>query len=445
MAVPFALARARFPAPVLDVLRTLRGAGQRSWLVGGAVRDLLLHRPRDAADFDVATPATPEQVAALFPRVIPTGIAHGTVTVLSRGTHVEVTTFRGEGAYLDGRRPEKVTFHTDLEADLARRDFTINALAYDPLAREFRDPFGGRRDLRDEIVRAVGDPAERFGEDGLRPLRAVRFAAQLGYALHPKTLAAIPGALPVVRKVSIERVADELTRLAVAPHAAAGVELMLRTGLLKVVLPDLARLPPAAVRHAGRVAQALPSETALRLAALLHALPARRVEEILVDLRMARRICDDASALVVAHACLLPPVRPARAKRAPAPPGAAWPGSDAEVRRWLSAVTPARAPALLDLREAEARSLPAAGAPTALARVRRLRSHVARVAARRPPLATGDLALDGRSLMGLLGIAPGPEVGEALRHLLDRVLEDPRLNDRPRLAELARLWHARRL
>src|SRR6266545_63970 len=178
MRVPDALARATFPEPVLDVLRRLAAAGHRSWLVGGAVRDLLLHRPRPATDFDVATPATPQQVTGLFPRVIPTGIEHGTVTVLARDEKVEVTTFRGEGAYLDGRRPESVTFHTDLEADLARRDFTINALAWDPLGGEFRDPHGGRADMARRIVRAVGVAAERFAEDGLRPMRAVRFAAQ---------------------------------------------------------------------------------------------------------------------------------------------------------------------------------------------------------------------------------------------------------------------------
>ncbi|HSN89849.1 MAG TPA: tRNA cytidylyltransferase, partial [Anaeromyxobacteraceae bacterium] len=315
MAVPPALARARFPGPVLDVLRRLDGAGHRSWLVGGAVRDLLLHRPRDSADFDVATPATPEEVTALFPKVIPTGIAHGTVTVLSRGTHVEVTTFRGEGTYLDGRRPEKVVFHRDLEADLARRDFTMNALAYDPIAPEFRDPHGGRADLRRRVVRAVGEPGERFGEDGLRPLRAVRFAAQLGYALHPRTLAAIPGALPVVRKVSIERVAEELTRLALAPHVDRGVELMLRTGLLKVVVPDLAGLAPALVRHAAKVAGAVPAEPAVRLAALLHLVPSRRVEAILIGLRMARRVSEEAAALAAGHACRLARPRPASPQR----------------------------------------------------------------------------------------------------------------------------------
>ena len=221
MSVPAALARARatLPKPLLDVLRRLDEAGHRSWIVGGAVRDLLLHRPREATDYDVATPATPEQVTALFRKVIPTGVDHGTVTVLSSGLAVEVTTFRGEGPYVDGRRPESVTFHRDLEADLARRDFTINALAWDPIADDFRDPHGGRRDLRDRIVRAVGDARERFAEDGLRPMRAVRFASQLGYGLAPATRRAIPGALPVVAKVAIERISDELARLAVGRDA----------------------------------------------------------------------------------------------------------------------------------------------------------------------------------------------------------------------------------
>src|SRR5512138_2879083 len=184
MRVPAALARADLPAPIVKVLRTLAGAGHRSWIVGGAVRDLLLHRPREANYFDVATPATPDEVTALFRKVIPTGAEHGTVTVVEGGHAIEVTTFRGEGAYLDGRRPESVTFHTDLEADLARRDFTMNALAWDPLAPEFRDPFGGRADMARKVVRAVGDPAARFGEDGLRAMRAVRGGRAGAHAEH---------------------------------------------------------------------------------------------------------------------------------------------------------------------------------------------------------------------------------------------------------------------
>src|SRR3990172_11626659 len=183
--VPAALARADFPGPLMGVLRTLAEAGHRSWIVGGSVRDLLLRRPRGSTDQDVATPARPDEVAALFRKVVPTGIEHGTVTVVLGGAPVEVTTFRGEGAYEDGRRPSSVTFLGDIDEDLARRDFTINALAYDPLAKEFRDPFGGRADLRRRILRAVGDPSARFAEDGLRALRAARVPAPLRFAPLP--------------------------------------------------------------------------------------------------------------------------------------------------------------------------------------------------------------------------------------------------------------------
>ncbi len=335
MPLPDALARASFPEEVLHVLRRLGAAGYRSWLVGGAVRDLLLHRGRDANDFDVATPALPEQVAALFPKVIPTGIEHGTVTVLVSGEPIEVTTFRGEGAYTDGRRPESVTFHEDLEADLARRDFTMNALALDPLAGEFRDPFGGEADLRRRLVRAVGDPVARFGEDGLRPMRAVRFAAQLGYDLDPATQAAIPGALPVVRKVSRERVADELTRLVIAPDAPRGVQLMRSTGLLGIVLPALAARPAQEVEHAISVLAATPAEPALRLAGLLHGLAAGEVGRTLLELRLSRRVSDETAALVRAHACRLAT-------------GRALPSTPADVRRWLSGAGPERAASLVD-------------------------------------------------------------------------------------------------
>jgi tRNA nucleotidyltransferase (CCA-adding enzyme) len=433
MTVPAALARARFPEPVLEVLRRLDRAGHRSWLVGGAVRDLLLHRPREATDFDVATPATPAEVTALFPRVLPTGIAHGTVTVVTRDGNVEVTTFRGEGAYRDGRRPEKVVFHRDLEADLARRDFTMNALAFDPIGSEFRDPFRGREDMRRRLVRAVGSAAERFGEDGLRAMRAVRFAAQLGYGLHPATRAAIPGALEVVRKVSIERIAEELTRLVVAPHPDRGVLLLARSGLLRVVLPDLAAVPPETIRHVAAVLVRVPAEPAERFAALLHPLPWARVDEVLVALRMPRRVSDEAAALVRAHACLAAGAAPSPAE------------DPASIRRWISDVTPVRVGAVLALREAEARVRPAARSRAALAMVRRLRVAAGDVLAEAPPLSISDLALDGKSIMEVLGTGPGPHVGEALRHLLDRVLEDPSLNDREQLGALARRWWAARL
>jgi tRNA nucleotidyltransferase (CCA-adding enzyme) len=428
MRVPAALARARadLPPAVEKVLRTLDAAGHRTWIVGGAVRDLLLGRGR--FDYDLATPATPEQVTALFRKVVPTGIDHGTVTVVQDGEAIEVTTFRGEGAYVDGRRPETVTFHTDLEADLARRDFTMNALAWDPLAPEFRDPFGGRADMARKLVRAVGDPAARFGEDGLRAMRAVRFAAQLGYGLHPRTRGAIPGALDVVRKVSVERISDELSRLVVAPHAARALELMRRTGLLDVVVPALAARPPADVDHAIAVLAGVPGEVALRLAALLHGLDAHEAERVLVALRQPRRVSDEVAALVRAHAC-----RAASAEPLPSGP--------VEVRRWLARVGPGRSEAQLALAAAEA---DASGDRAARAEVKRLSAAVAAQRAAAPPLSADALALDGRAVMAILGAGPGPHVGEALRHLLDRVLVDPALNTPAALeAELRAWWLAR--
>jgi tRNA nucleotidyltransferase (CCA-adding enzyme) len=430
MPLPSALARAEFPAPVLDVLRTLAAAGHRSWLVGGAVRDLLLHRPRMATDFDVATPARPEEVTRLFRKVIPTGVEHGTVTVLAGGEPIEVTTFRGEGAYLDGRRPESVTFLTDLTEDLARRDFTMNALAYDPLQGELRDPFAGRADLRRRRVRAVGEAAARFAEDGLRPMRAVRFVAQLGFALDPATRAAIPGALPVARRVAAERITEELSRLLVAPHAEVALRLLRSTGLLGVVLPALAGLPRGELLHASAVAGAAPPALPARLAALLHRLGPDGAAAALGELRLPRQVLDAAVGLVRAFPC----------RRAP---GAGLPAADpVSLRRWMSSVEPARVEPLLDLAAAEARGLPAARRRRATAEIARFRRRVAEVLRETPPLTVRDLALDGRAVAEVLGTAPGPRVGEALRHLLDRVLRDPRENDPQRLRAALREWSA---
>src|SRR5580693_7414274 len=163
-------AMASIPRDVIDLCERLRSKGKRSWIVGGCVRDLLLGRA--ANDWDVATDARPKELLSIFPRAIPTGIEHGTVTVVKDGRHYGVTTLRGEGTYTDGRRPDWVEFVDDITADLARRDFTVNAIAIDPLDGRFIDPFGGRDDLSRKVLRAVGEPRERFAEDGLRVLRA---------------------------------------------------------------------------------------------------------------------------------------------------------------------------------------------------------------------------------------------------------------------------------
>jgi tRNA nucleotidyltransferase (CCA-adding enzyme) len=410
------------PGPVLDVLRALGDAGHRSWLVGGAVRDLVLGREHPGADLDVATPATPAEVQRIFPRVIPTGIEHGTVTVLHRGDRIEVTTFRGEGAYLDGRRPSSVTFLRDIDGDLARRDFTMNAIALDPLARELRDPFGGEADIAVRLIRAVGDAAARFAEDGLRPLRAVRFAAQLGFALEPATEAAIPGALAVTLRVAAERVHDELEKLLAAPEAARGLALLDRTGLLEVLAPELAAHPRRthAVQAASRAARPL-----ARLAALLHVLgpdaAAARVER----LRFPNAERDDVAALLRSGGCVLDG-------------GRAVPAAGAATRRWLASATVRLAPEALDQWRADAET-PEQRAAAALAAER-----IAAELATRPPLEVSALALDGRGVMQALGTPPGRHVGEALRYLLEQVLEDPARNERPYLVDAVRRWWSSR-
>jgi tRNA nucleotidyltransferase (CCA-adding enzyme) len=270
----------------------------------------------------------------------------------------------------------------------------------------------------------------RFGEDGLRPMRAIRFVAQLGFDLDGPTGEAIPGALPVVRRVAAERLTDELSKLLVASHPAAALVLLGTTGLLAVVLPPLAIRPAAEIEHALRVAAAAPPSLAHRLAALLHLLKEDGAAAALAALRLSRAAVDETLALVRAFPCLaesgagLPPEGPA------------------ELRRWLSQVDPRRAAGLLELAEAEVTTLPPGRHQALAARVKRLKGTVAELLATSPPLSVRDLALDGRAVAEILGSAPGPQVGEGLRHLLDRVLERPEENTPERLRAALREWSA---
>lgn len=202
------------PKYVLNILCALDSAGHRAVLAGGCVRDSLLGRR--PSDWDIASSASPEEALALFPRCVPTGIKHGTVTVLSGGGSVEVTAFRAEGGYSDHRRPDSVSFGCPLEADLARRDLTVNAMAMDA-AGEITDPFGGRDDLRRRLLRCVGEPERRFDEDALRMLRTVRFSAQLGFDIEPRTLEAIRALAHLASGLSAERVRDELLKTLRSP------------------------------------------------------------------------------------------------------------------------------------------------------------------------------------------------------------------------------------
>lgn len=404
--------RAPIPEAILAVLHTLARAGFHGVVVGGAVRDALLGVGE--GDWDVASNATPEEVMRLFPRTIPTGIEHGTVTVMcGRGDDrhaIELTTFRGEGAYHDGRRPSEVRFLRELTDDLARRDLTINAFAWDPVNEVFTDAFGGLADLRAGLIRAVGDAATRFAEDGLRTMRAVRFAATMGFCLAPETEAAIVGALGVFDKVSRERVRVELLKLLAAERPSLGLVPMAGTGLWDRVLAPLElEVRDEAIAACDR----LPPRPVLRLARLLW--PVRhdreQVTAIVEALRPSReertcvlRLTDD----VVDELALTAELDDV-ALRGPA------------LRRLVAALGLAYlddACALLELDVGRRAAI--ADALTGAA------------------LTSAQLAIKGRDLIAA-GIAkPGPQLGQLIEGLLEWVLDDPARNEREQLLERAR-------
>lgn len=435
------LSPADIPPEIIAVCQRLRDAGFVAYLVGGAVRDHLRLPPGQAhaKDFDIATSAPPEEVIRVFGKrhTVPTGIQHGTVTVLTpmRGRapgaahaaelhreHVEVTTFRGESAYSDGRRPDRVEFHDDLTEDLRRRDFTINAIAYDPVSDQLVDPFDGQGDLQRRVLRAVGDARARFGEDGLRIMRAVRFAAQLGFAVDPATAAAIPEALATFRKVSAERTRDELLKLLKAPHPTVGLRLMRTTGLLDEVLPELLA-PHGHERDAvlwgtiERLPADGPGGPILRLLALL-APAGSGAEPALWRLKLSVR---ERERLLAAL----------RAGPLDFEVGERLEGG--ALRRFLSQTTEELRQDLLALREAQAAER---GDAAAQAGVADLRARCAAELQRRPPLRAADLALTGKDVMDGLGVPPGKVVGQILAAALDLVLEEPARNTREELLAL---------
>jgi tRNA nucleotidyltransferase (CCA-adding enzyme) len=442
----------QIPDDVLAVCRRLRQAGFEAYLVGGSVRDLLLGR--SSGDFDVATSARPEEILRVFGSrfSVPTGLQHGTVTVLAGATprHVEVTTFRGEGVYLDGRHPSVVTFGATLAEDLSRRDFTMNAIAYEPQAGAIIDLHQGQQDIARRVVRTVGDAVQRFSEDGLRPMRAVRQATQLGFEVDAATLAAIPATLEVFRKVSAERVRDELFKLLRAPVPSRGIELMRQTGLLAEILPELL----AAVgcrqnrfhkddvyQHSLAALDAVRPEPILRLAALLHdvgkprtqtpqadapgefgffkheSVGAEMAEAIAGRLRLSGAETELLVALVAHHMFFYTP---------------AW--TDGTVRRFVNRVHAERIPPLFSLREADIVSRGRGEDPEC--ETRELRARIARVAAEDAVLRVKNLAVSGADVMRVLGVGPGPQVGQVLNRLLERVLDDPALNQKETLERL---------
>ena len=453
-----AAVHAAMPDAVAQIADVLARAGHRTWIVGGVVRDLVratstgARSEAPAGDWDLATSAPPDVVLRSFRRAIPTGVQHGTVTVMVGKVGYEVTTLRGETAYTDGRHPDSVFFVDDIVADLARRDFTVNALAFDPLRDELIDPFGGLRDLGAGILRAVGDPAARFAEDGLRVLRAARFAATLELELEPATAAAIAPSLASFRRVSPERVRDEWLKALRAARPSRAFEIMREHGMLAITAPELVALVGCEQNrhhaydvwtHTLHCVDACPPRPLLRLAALLHdvAKPATRAhsektsdytfydheqagaavaERIAGRLRLANDERAYVTALVRHHLVVYDP---------------GW--SDGAVRRWVRRVSEDRWRDVLALCRAD---VVAKGRDAAaeLARIAELEARVEAALRAGATLSIADLAVDGRDLMAELELPPGRQIGDLLRALLQQVTDHPELNTRGALLERAR-------
>ncbi|HKV51825.1 MAG TPA: CCA tRNA nucleotidyltransferase [Gemmatimonadaceae bacterium] len=419
-------ARLAPPETVVEIARVLRDAGFETWCVGGAVRDALLGEAH--LDWDLATAATPAEVRRLFRRTVPVGIEFGTVGVLDPANVMhEVTTFRRD-VKTDGRHAV-VEFGVSLDDDLARRDFTINAIAYDPLGAELRDPFGGQRDLAARVVRAVGDPDARMREDRLRALRAVRFAARFGFEIDPDTWRAVADSAPFMTRLSRERVKQEIEKtMQQVRLAGRAMRLWQESGVLAALIPALAQVSDVTLRSLDLLprpaTRGKPDREVQRIVALMADLSARDAERALHDLRFPNKTVSWVGSVLRGWAAIGDDVRRAL--------GELGGPTDAGLRRWAGATGRTRARAVWRLgtvRFAAEREL---GRPAPEARAVASAYRRAMRIAFRDPVEIGDLAVDGVDLLAA-GIAPGPGMKTVLEHLLAYVLEDPRRNTRDAL------------
>ena len=423
------------PDKVLWIWRTLEDAGFETWIVGGAIRDIMLGLP--AGDWDFATRARPKEIMDTFRRTVPIGVDHGTVGVLaSDGTLYEVTTFRRDVETF-GRRAV-VEFADSIEEDLSRRDFTLNALGWHPGRGQLLDPWNGAADLSEGVLRTVGDPAERFGEDLLRVLRALRFAGQFGLTIEAETWTALLSAVPKLGQLSAERVQEEMMKVmsqGESPSIALG--LYAESGVFAELYPELDTGALMADRL--RACDTVPRTRPLVRLALLFALASatdggvrresantgleehesRDAKRLAIEGLMERLRFSNADAKrVSAVAASLSPVPPSED---PAP-----------LRRWLNRVGPGNFADIARAWLAAARAEEKSEQEGVIRRVSALRS----ILREGPPLAIADLALDGSDLKAL-GLPPGPQFGEILRFLLEEVLDRPEVNNRADLEALA--------
>ncbi|MBO7094605.1 MAG: HDIG domain-containing protein [Spirochaetia bacterium] len=445
-----------FPSVIREFASVFFHAGYEVYLVGGAVRNLKRGLPPD--DYDFTTNATPQQVITLFRKVIPTGIEHGTVTVLFKGSSFEVTTYRMDGKYSNFRHPDSITYCTDIYEDLKRRDFTINAMAIDVRNDSLIDVHGGMEDLKKGIVRAIGNPNERFAEDGLRILRACRFAAQLDFQIEPVTLQGMINNKDHLENISKERIRDELLKTMTADHPSTAFLYMQKTEILEYVLPELLegvgieqrdRHQFDVFHHSLYSCDFIEKDPVLRMAALLHDIGkprcfkvrdgintfyghenvgAEMAHEILRRLKFSKadenRICH----LIQNHMFHYTEE---------------W--SDGAVRRFIARVGIENLSDLFKLRFADRAG--AAGdksfacTPEDIALSRRVDAIVKET----PALKLGDLAVNGQMLLKEAGIPKGPAMGLVLNYLLEAVMDDPAMNTKEQLLNLGKNFYQTRL
>ena len=435
--------------------------GYKAYLVGGAVRDMLMGK--EPHDWDVTTDATPEQVMSIFRKVIPTGIAHGTVTVHFMKNEIEVTTFRTESDYSDGRHPDKVEYTGNIEEDLSRRDFTINAIASYLGDGTITDPFHGRDDIKRKVIRTVGNPLERFSEDGLRPVRAVRFSAQLGFEIERQTLKAIsePEILKKTSGISLERFRDEFLKLMKAEKPSAGLKLMEESGILDIFIPEFKKCRGCiqgdfrgyhqfdVLDHLFYACDGAPaSKQNVRLAALFHDIgkpDVKRViptpqgdqftfynheaksqqitKEILFRLKFSNAEIANICHLVVNHMFNYTQD---------------W--TDAAVRRFLAKIHEENLEDLYDLRLADIYGMnnaPVRGQDSrTIALLNELKDRISKETEKNSVLSLKQLAVNGKDLMKN-GISAGKDLGFVLNQLLETVLEDPSQNEKEQLIKIA--------
>ncbi|OGC14005.1 hypothetical protein A3J90_05520 [candidate division WOR-1 bacterium RIFOXYC2_FULL_37_10] len=440
------LKKSKIPGSAQHIIKTLKNNGYKAYLVGGSVRDLLLFKSPN--EWDITTDAFPQVVSKLFEKVVPTGIKYGTVTIIIKGETFEVTTFRKDEKYVDGRHPSNVKFTKELKQDLARRDFTINAMAYDPVDNELVDIFGGQKDLKHKIIKAVGDPVERFSEDGLRPVRACRFAASLGFKIENKTFAAISKTLKIVKKVAAERVCDEIKKLLKTKKPSIGIENMRNSGVLELFIPELVK--SAGVKqpepyhkydvywHSLYSCDAAPKENLIvRLAALFHDIAKPECKEgetfynheqigsevvakLLRKLKFSNEIIGKVTNLVENHMFNYE---------------SSW--KDSAVRRFIKRVGLKNIPDLFALRLADCSAM---GRKIDNGYLKELKARIDKAIKEENALHVVDLKINGKDVMRALKIKPGPKVGKALNYLLEKVIEDPVLNDKKNLLEMVRSY-----